>query len=410
MWMEKDLADTGSSSHADLGTAAHFLASESLEQNRDAAFFIGQSIWIDTKGQAHWSDLSPEAIKYAGFGVEQEMADFVQKYLDAVRSQAEGNQLLVEQRVDFSEFTGQPNSFGTADAIVLTPNEIQVHDLKYGQGVRVIAENNEQLKLYALGAIQEYSLLGDFSQVRMVIHQPRLYAVSEDVISVDDLLAWGKDVQHTCKAIASLNDGLDCGDVGAIKDLQAFTVPGEKQCHWCKAKASCPALAKFALETVIGEFDDLDQVELTPAVEAAIAEVPNVENARLSQMYAASNMIKAWLDAVDQAVYSKMLAGENIPNFKLVAGRKGSRKWADDAEAEATLKAMRLKVDQMYDFKLISPTTAEKLKKSEVIGPRQWPKIESLFVQSEAKPAVVHVSDKRAALDLNPVNDFDNIA
>ena len=407
MWLEQDLPDVGNSAHAELGTAAHFLAAECLmhEQNADEVL----NCWIGIQAHvAYWLDPDVDA-NPKRYRVDLEMATNTQAYLDAVRSQAEGNQLLVEQRVDFSEFTGQPNSFGTADAIVLTPTEIQVHDLKYGQGVRVSADNNEQLKLYALGAIQEYSLLGDFSQVRMLIHQPRLGAVSEEVMQLDELLAWGEAVKRAVVGIVGLNAGLDSGEIG-LDELSNHAKPSIKACHWCKAKASCIAAERQHLQSIIGEFDDVKQIELVPAIEAAIADVPNADNARLSRLYAASTLIRNWLDAVDEAVYSKMLAGENIPDFKLVAGRKGARKWADDAQAEAMLKSMRLKVDEMYDLKLISPTTAEKLKKSEVIGPRQWAKVEALFVQSAAKPAVVPVSDKRPALDVNPINDFDNIA
>lgn len=67
----------------------------------------------------------------------------------------------------------------TADAIIITPTELQVHNLKFGRGVKVTAENNKQLQLYALGALEQFSVLQDFETVRMFIPQPRIGKESE---------------------------------------------------------------------------------------------------------------------------------------------------------------------------------------------------------------------------------------
>ena len=70
---------------------------------------------------------------------------------------------------------------------------------------------------------------------------------------------------------------------------------------------------------------------------------------------------------------------------------------------------MRLKVEEMYDLKLISPTNAEKLQKAAVIGPRQWTKVQDLIVRPDGKPTVAPESDKRPALEVNPLNDFETV-
>ncbi|ENN6416775.1 DUF2800 domain-containing protein, partial [Salmonella enterica] len=101
-----------------------------------------------------------------------EMLDYILRYVDTVWSLAEGNELMIEQRVDFSHIVGVPDSFGTADAVIIAGNELQIHDLKYGRGVQVDAEHNEQLQLYALGALEQFSMLYDFETVRLFIHQP----------------------------------------------------------------------------------------------------------------------------------------------------------------------------------------------------------------------------------------------
>ncbi|WP_396232427.1 DUF2800 domain-containing protein [Acinetobacter baumannii] len=398
--LEKDLPDS-SSEHADLGTAAHFLASECLEQGKNAADFEGHTIVI-IKGNALWIDAATESPVSNFFTVEAEMVENVQVYLDAVRAQAEGNELLVEQRVDFSEFIGVEGSFGTSDVVILTETEIQVHDLKYGKGVKVDAEENEQTSLYGLGALATFGMFGDFKQVRMVIHQPRLGYQSESVLTVEELYDFADKAKASASHIRSLEEGLDEGDMGAIADLDSSFNPGEKQCHWCKAKATCPALQKHLVETIAGEFEDLTQLDLQEEITNATAQVVSATNAQLSRMYAVIPLLEGWIKAVDSAVHQKMHAGEAIPGFKMVQGKKGNRAWTDAEEAEKLLKSMRLKTEQMYDLKLISPTKAEALKKDEAIGPRQWTKIEALITQADGKPTVAPESDKRPALDMKP--------
>lgn len=400
MILEKDFPDS-SSEHAELGTAAHFLASECLEQGKDATDFLNRQIYL-VNGVAHWWE-RPETINISTFyTVDLEMTENIQKYLDAVRSQSEGNQLLVEQRVSFGSRIGSENAFGTADAIILTADEIQVHDLKYGRGVKVDATGNEQLNLYGLGALEEFGMLGEYKQIRKVIHQPRIGHHSEEVVTIAELEEFEQKVKKGVAHIRALEIGLEDGDGGAIADFEGSFNPGEKQCQWCKAKAVCPALANHLMETMLGEFENLDEVDLQTAVPEATAQIVSYENDRLSKFYAAIPLFENWIKAVDAAVHEKLHAGEVVPGFKLVEGRKGSRKWSDDKEAEELFKSMRLKTEQMYDLKVISPTTAAKLQKENIIGPRQWSKVEALITQNDGKPTVAAESDKRPALDMTP--------
>ncbi len=319
--LEKDLPDS-SSEHADLGTAAHFLASECLEQGKNAADFEGHTIVI-IKGNALWIDEATESPVSNFFTVEAEMVENVQIYLDAVRSQAEGNELLVEQRVDFSEFIGVEGSFGTSDAVILTETEIQVHDLKYGKGVKVDADENEQTSLYGLGALATFGMFGDFKQVRMVIHQPRLGYQSESVLTVEELYDFADKAKASASHIRSLEEGLDEGDMGAIADLDSSFNPGEKQCHWCKAKATCPALQKHLVGTIAGEFEDLTQLDLQEEITNATAQVPSLENEQLSRMYAVIPLLEGWIKAVDSAVHQKIACRRS--NTRLQDGSRQER-------------------------------------------------------------------------------------
>lgn len=160
---------------------------------------------------------------------------------------------------------------------------------------------------------------------------------------------------------------------------------------------------------MIDDFEDLDVIDLNAQIDIATGEVTSIENERLGKLFSAIPLIENWIKAISGAVHNKLHLGESIPGFKIVQGKQGNRAWSNAKEAEVLLKSMRLKIDQMYDLKLISPTTAEKLKKENVLGIRQWSKVESLITRADGKPTVVPESDKRSALNLNPQNDFENL-
>lgn len=377
-----------SSSFADEGTAAHELAAMALTAGNDAAAYLGRIIKVEDTGRE--------------FTVDDDMVANVQIYLDTVRQYADGHELMVEQRVEFSNVVGVPDSFGTSDAVILTNDgeELQVHDLKYGRGVKVDADENEQLQLYALGALNEFGMVGDFKRVRMVIHQPRLGHVSEWACSVDELREFAGRAQEAAgRAIGIIEVGAEPID---------FT-PGEKQCRFCKAKATCPALANHVLGVVSDDFVDMTK-PIAPQLASAIERVQSSDNTHLAACMLAVDLIEQWTKAVRAQAESELLAGRDVPGFKLVEGRRGPRKWTNEAEAEATLKSMRIKHEQMYDYSVISPTTAEKLAKAEVIGKRQWPRLQELITQSDGKPSVAPESDKRPALVMTAVeNEFESL-
>ena len=369
-----------SSKFADEGTAAHELGAWALEARNDTAAYLGRLIDVDGNE----------------FEVDEDMATHVQTYVSAVRDYCgDDGQLLVEQRVEFSEHVGVPESFGTSDAVILKPGELQVHDLKYGKGVKVDAEENEQLMLYALGALHEFGMIDDFERVVMVIHQPRLNHVSEWSITVDELHAFAARARACASKVIEIVDTKIVG----IEDL----APGEKQCRFCKAKATCPALAKGVAAEVGGDFDVIDPPANLSKLDVELVQA--LAHDTLATKLAAVDLIESWCKAVRAEAERRLLAGEDVPGFKLVEGRKGSRKWANEAEAEAALKSMRIKHDQMYDYSLISPTTAEKLAKADVLGERQWSRLQAFITQAEGKPSVAPASDKRPALQMTPVED-----
>lgn len=392
-----------SSTFAEEGTAAHALAEKVLRNRQshpehyagcNVAMFLGSY------------PLSENPDDQSGPQVNEEMVEAVGLYTDTLWSLAQGNELLVEQRVDFSHIVGVPDSFGTADGVIIAGNELQIHDLKYGKGVRVDAEQNEQLQLYALGALEQFSMLYDFETVRLFIHQPRLNHVSEWALTVEELQAFGERAQEAAANVIVMFNIADCEGVETLP-LENFT-PGEKQCRFCKASAICTAREQLHISTIAGDFDDVTQ-SVGDLLADSIARVPLLTAEQLAEVYGQADFIESWLKAVRDRVNSELNAGHQVPGFKLVTGKQGNRAWGDEEAARALLKdQFRYKDSDVFSMKLISPTQAEKLIKK--ANPRRWTKVEAMITRADGKPTVAPESDPRPALNINPVNDFDDVS
>lgn len=392
-------APRSSSKYAAEGTAAHQVLTWALQQELDAVAFLGRVIEADG----------------FTFEVDDDMAAHVQTCIDYVRDAAgDDGVVFADIRVNYSSYLDVPEqeAWGTADVIIARGDEIIVVDFKYGMGVEVSAERNPQMSLYALGALQAYNgIAGDFTRVRMAISQPRIrQAPSEYDLSVEELGTWGRSTARS--AVATCRNA--AANVGAEFDHpemtweNTFLRPGEKQCKFCSAKATCPALRGEVAETM--HFAPASPEEFAekfdPVAPAALSD-PHWLSACLSKV----DLIEDWCKAIRAEAERRLLAGEPVPGFKVVQGKRGARQWTDPAAAENMLKTFRVKVEDMYDMKLISPTSAEKLAKAETIGKRQWPKLQELIVQNEGKPHVAPDSDPRPAIEIRPVvEDFTNLA
>lgn len=383
-----------SSKYAAEGTAAHQVLTWALQESRPAAAYIGRVIEADG----------------FTFEVDDDMARHVQTCLDYCTDAAGDNGVIfADIRVNYSTYLDVPEAeaWGTADVIIARGDEIIVVDFKYGMGVEVSAEKNPQMSLYALGALQAYNgLAGDFTRVRMAISQPRIKsAPSEYDLTVAELEAWGRGVARSAVQMcqmAAMNP-----TVMPEGWATTYLVPGEKQCRFCRAKATCPAL-RYEVSTTIAGFSPATPDEFA---EVALKPTQHADETWLAACLSKVDLIEDWCKAIRAETERRLLAGEPVPGYKLVQGKKGNRQWADAKEAEEMLKSMRVKESDMYDFKLISPTTADKLAKAGTIGPRQWPRLLPLIVQKEGAPHVAPVSDPRPALDIRPVaEDFSNLA
>lgn len=403
----EDGAPDNTNAYAAEGTAAHQVLTLALQEERPAAAYIGRQIHLDSRGKP----CEPDVAAYT-YAVDDDMAEHVQVCIDYVADlRGDDGVVFADIRVNYSSYldVAEDTAWGTADVIVARGAELIVVDFKYGRGHEVDAERNPQMSLYGLGALQAYQgLAADFERVRMAISQPRIKrAPSEWDCSVEELEAWGRSTARSAvlTCITAKNT------VRAEVWEETFLRPTEKACKFCKAKATCPALRDEVASTV----NTFGATPATPdefaEIETATAEaLKHADEAWLSAALSKVDLIEDWCKSVRAETERRLLAGDKVPGWKLVQGKKGNRAWSKPDDVEALLKAMRLKEAEMYDFKLISPTTAEKLHKAGTIGPRQWPKVQALITQSEGKPHVAPASDSRPALVVTPVvDDFTDV-
>lgn len=375
--LEADYPDKAGN-YAREGTVAHELAAGHLSLGWDLASYVGE----------HWHGEEADGEKWQVL-MTQSMVDHVHDYAKLVREYAATGTLLVEQRVPIHRWTGEAGAGGTSDAIIVRGNELVVIDLKFGMGVKVDADNNPQLMLYALGAYEEFGVLGDFDVVTMVIHQPRLNHVSEWSIPLAQLLQFADEVVYAAKQV---DLALTLDGVGMMLN------PGEKQCKFCRAKAGCPALRDEVTEIVGGSVATAeDFADFMPeTVDSQTGD--NYLSIAMSKV----GLVEMWCKDVRAEVERRLLAGKPVDGFKLVEGKRGNRKWDDPKAVENLLKSFRIRQDEMYDLSLISPTTAEKLFKG---NPKRWAKVQEHITQSEGKASVAPVTDKRQEIAVTSVAD-----
>lgn len=445
-WRERGMPDE-SSPDAKEGTAAHFLFEKALEQNVAASHFHGLRILVSEGNETEFHT-------DGAYPVGPDMTREVQKALDYITKVADGATIYSEQRLSIEHITTEEDAEGTTDTGVIRGRRADIGDLKYGQGVQVFALGNEQLLMYADAFLEEFDILGEVQDIHLHILQPRLDHFDEWVLTKAELAEEIAKLHTTAVKILAV-----AGDEEAIAMLPA--VAGDKQCKFCKVKATCEEYREFVLGAIEGEFENLDEVpdtfvtldkgfiqvsmgqvekllaqsfgvtakavdldwegnseheprflikkpNIMPSLEEAEARIALGSDERLASLMDAADMIEGYARAVRAEVERRLLNGSFTDGrYKLVEGRQGNRAWRNEEEAEKTLKSMRLKVDQMYDFKLISPTTAEKV--LEVAFPRKWAKLQDMIHRADGKPSVAHVSDKRPALNLVIAEQFDDL-
>lgn len=280
----------------------------------------------------------------------------MEKYLNSKETTTDSI-AAVEQRLDFSNYV--PDGFGTGDFIVIADGTLEICDLKYGKGVPVSAENNSQMRLYALGAINKFSFLYDIEKVRMTIIQPRLSNISSDEISVNDLLKWAEEV---VKPSAEL----------AIKGEGEFKTGGH--CKFCKARSVCRARADENLELAKFEFKKSD----------------TLSNDEISEILEKVDSLVKWASDVKEYALDKALEGQEFKGYKLVEGRS-QRKWKDEKAVAKILTDRGFLENIIWTKKLTTISNIER-----AIGKKETERLfKDLIDKPLGKPTLVPLSDKR---------------
>ena len=329
-----------------------------------------------------------EAAKVIAAGVDPDsLVEPVRVYVDYVRSL--GSEIVTEVSLDISLITKEPEARGTSDAVVFSDGVLHVCDLKYGKGEPVSAEENPQLAIYAGAALAAFDFLGEIREVCMHIVQPRLNSISVWRVSVDELMAFLADVTRAgAQCLRLLDENRDPDTVPA-----EFFQPCAKACRFCRHRGKCAALAKYAL-SVAG-------LDLPAPLKASL------DVQQLAYILDRIGLIKSWMGEVEAAAHAALMEGREVPGYKLVEGRAGSRKWTDESKAEKLLKAWKVPADFRYVKSLISPTQAEKLLKLKTITDEQWTELCGYVSREPGKPTVVPASDKRPAISGRPAaEDF----
>ena len=318
---------------------------------------------------------------------------------------AESTDLRVELPLDVSDLTTEQGAHGTADFVAVADNDLYIGDLKYGAGVPVEAEKNIQLAIYAHAAMAVYEAL-EFSieRVHLIIVQPRCGGVRRWDTTADVIRGFGNALRARAELAMSLY-------TGAAKPDDSSYMPSMEVCRFCKAKMKCEAYTAKVKEGLLGDYQVIDAApteSLPEPVKAELTAIPvPTTAAQLAKAHEYLPIIEQWCKEVSGAVVARLQAGEDIPGLKLVEGRKGPRKWDDAKAAEEMLQSMRIKREQMYDLKLISPTTMEKLAKQGVIGARQAKRLRELITQSSGSPVVAPSDDPRPAIAVGVRSDFE---
>lgn len=313
--------------------------------------------------------------------LDPEMAGHVITYVDTIMSDQEllGGEIVVEQTFALPQL--HPELWGTNDAALITEvGVLIVYDFKYGKGVVVEVEDNEQLMIYGLGALSKYKQKGYvFQTIEIVIVQPRAYhedgVVRRQKFDVSQLEAFAEVLAKKAHA---------------TDDPKAKLSAGE-WCKFCPAQPGCPALRKKIEETAMVAFDDA--LPTFPAV-------TTLDDAQLVKLLRFIPTIDDFISSVKSYALERAKRGEMIPGFKLVRGRT-HRKWRDEETVALTLLASGLRREDIFtEPTLKSPAVIEKLTK---LGkPKQRKEIvEPLTMQPEGALNLVPEEDARPSLDTN---------
>jgi len=373
----------GTSIYAEEGTLAHSICETTVRYN---AGEITKRTYNSRLKKLQGHELyNPEMLTTAAV-----YADFIWEQAQGFKDKPYQAQ---EVRVDFSEYV--PEGFGTSDCVIIGDGTLVIVDYKHGKGVPVSAENNSQMRLYALGALAQYSMFYVVEKVRMCIVQPRIDNISVEELSVEDLLSWGEQV----KPIAQ----------------KAFTGEGAEfregpWCRFCAGRAVCRARAENM--TALEDFKDLpiegkltedEAASRSKQMDAGEVLPPVLTDTDIGDLLIRGADLVGWYNDIKEYALSRILAGRQIPGWKAVEGRSNRAFDDTDKAFEALIKA-GYEEAMLYDRKPKSLSQLEKM-----IGKKPFAAaVGSHIVKPPGSPTLVVESDKREPYS-SAASDFEGV-
>lgn len=352
---EKEFPDT-TSVYAQEGTLAHELCELKLKKYTTV-------MPKGTYTRAHNKIMKSELWQNEMEGTSETYLEYVKEIMLSCEI---APAVLIEKRVDFSRYV--PEGFGTADCLILAGDTLHVIDYKHGKGVVVDADHNPQMMLYALGAMDELSLLYRFKSVHMTIVQPRVNNISEFTMTADELREWGESVvKPKAEAAISGKGEFEAGD----------------WCRFCRAKQQCKTRY---------ESNDSLYPELSARHDPRLITLEE-----LGEYLKRGRDMAAWLEDMKEYALSESLAGADVPGWKAVEGR-GSRAFTDTDAAVDTLIKNGIDESVLYERRVLTLAQMEK-----AVGKKAFGEIVgNLVVKNPGKPTLVEESDKRPKITNQP--------
>ena len=309
----------------------------------------------------------------------EEMLSVIPIYVDycaseykSAKSQNSEAIMEIEQKLDLTEYV--PESFGTADCIIISDGTIEVIDLKYGKGVPVYADANRQLMLYGLGALRKFDVMYDIQNIKLTIVQPRINNISTWQISVKDLMHWAETELKPAAKLAFEGKG---------------EIKAGSWCKFCSVKNQCKALAEQQLEIAKYEFKKPEFLS----------------DDEISDILKRAHKFIEWINSIEEYAQTEAYNGNKVwPGFKVVEGIS-RRKWVDEEKVIDTLYSRfpELSDDQIFDTKLVSISQIEKLLGKKTVQE----KLSDVIIKPQGKPTLVPDTDKRPSIGIeDAINDF----
>lgn len=355
-----EAAGSKSSVYAEEGTLAHEIAEYALDYYIRGLYdpIVDEELPVND-----------ERLKNPLFNTD--MANYIREYCDFVigedyeMQKADGlSEMFLERKVDITDYA--PGSFGSVDVTLVSDKTIHIIDLKYGAGVKVFADHNEQMMLYALGALKA-AASKDITNIRMTIAQVRLDHYDTFEMSKGELLDWAEKVLKPAAKAAIQGKGKQV--IGSW-------------CGFCPVKAQCRAQR----DAILADFDEKPEPLL-------------LSDEEVTDLIGKIDTYKSWIESVNKYVYGRAIQGYKWEGYKLVAGRS-SRVIKDEAKIRQALLNEFLE-DEVLNIKLKGIGDLEKLLGKKVFSARFGDAIES----RPGAPKLVPESAK--GVEYSPLCDFD---